>query len=321
MQAVMIYETGDPNVLRYESTALPEPGPGEARVKIEAAGLNFIDVYQRCGQYKIRVPSILGMEGAGTVDAVGPDVPDLVPGDRVAFAMHRGAYAEHTVIPVDRLVPVPDGIETSQAAAVMLQGMTAHYLTHSTYPLRSGETALIHAAAGGVGHLLVQIAKRRGARVIGTASTEAKAALAREMGADAVILYTEADFEEEVKRLTDGKGVHVVYDSVGKMTFEKGLRCLRPRGYMVLFGQSSGPVPAVEMSALARKSLFVTRPGLADHIADRHELLVRAGDLFRWMAAGELRVSIDRTFPLAQAPAAHRYLEDRQTKGKVLLIP
>lgn len=321
MQAVMIYETGDPTVLRYESTALPEPGPGEARVKIEAAGLNFIDVYQRCGQYKIRVPSILGMEGAGTVDAVGPDVPDLVPGDRVAFAMHRGAYAEYTVIPVDRLVPVPDGIETSQAAAVMLQGMTAHYLTHSTYPLRSGETALIHAAAGGVGHLLVQIAKRRGARVIGTASTEAKAALAREMGADAVILYTEADFEEEVKRLTDGKGVHVVYDSVGKMTFEKGLRCLRPRGYMVLFGQSSGPVPAVEMSALARKSLFVTRPGLADHIADRHELLVRAGDLFRWMAAGELRVSIDRTFPLAQAPAAHRYLEDRQTKGKVLLIP
>ncbi len=321
MQAVVIHETGDPTVLRYESIPVPQPGPGEARVKIEAAGLNFIDVYQRCGQYKIRVPSILGMEGAGTVDAVGPGVPDLLPGDRVAFAMHRGAYAEYTVIPADRLVPVPDEIEISQAAAVMLQGMTAHYLTHSTYPLQSGETALIHAAAGGVGHLLVQIAKRCGARVIGTASTEAKAALAREVGADAVILYTEADFEEEVKRLTDGKSVHVVYDSVGKTTFEKGLRCLRPRGYMVLFGQSSGPVPAVEMSALARKSLFVTRPGLADHIADRQELLARAGDLFRWMAAGELRVSIDRTFPLAEAPAAHRYLQDRQTKGKVLLIP
>jgi NADPH2:quinone reductase len=203
----------------------------------------------------------------------------------------------------------------------MLQGMTAHYLAHSTYPLQPGETALIHAAGGGVGHLLVQMAKRRGARVIGTASTEAKAALAREVGADEVILYTEADFEEEVKRLTDGEGVHVVYDSVGKTTFEKGLRCLRRRGYMVLFGQSSGLVPAVEMNALARKSLFVTRPGLADHIADQQELLVRAGDLFRWMAAGELRVSIDKTFPLAEAPAAHRYLEDRQTKGKVLLIP
>jgi NADPH:quinone reductase len=321
MQAIVIQEIGDPNVLRYQSVPVPEPGPGEARVKIEAAGLNFIDVYQRGGQYKIRVPAILGMEGAGTVDAVGSEVPDLLPGDRVAFAMHRGAYAEYAVIPAERLVPVPDEIETGHAAAVMLQGMTAHYLTHSTYPVRSGETALIHAAAGGVGHLLVQIAKLRGARVIGTASTEEKAALAREAGADEMILYTKADFEDQVGRLTGGKGVHVVYDSVGKTTFEKGLRCLRPRGYMVLFGQSSGPVPTVEMSALARKSLFVTRPGLADHIADRQELLARAGDLFRWMAAGELRVSIDRTFPLAEAPAAHRYLEDRQTKGKVLLIP
>jgi NADPH:quinone reductase len=321
MQAIVIQEIGDPTVLRYQSVPVPEPGPGEARVKIEAAGLNFIDVYQRGGQYKIRVPAILGMEGAGTVDAVGSEVPDLLPGDRVAFAMHRGAYAEYAVIPAERLVPVPDEIETGHAAAVMLQGMTAHYLTHSTYPVRSGETALIHAAAGGVGHLLVQIAKLRGARVIGTASTEEKAALAREAGADEMILYTKADFEDQVGRLTGGKGVHVVYDSVGKTTFEKGLRCLRPRGYMVLFGQSSGPVPTVEMSALARKSLFVTRPGLADHIADRQELLARAGDLFRWMAAGELRVSIDRTFPLAEAPAAHRYLEDRQTKGKVLLIP
>lgn len=321
MQAVVIHEIGDASVLRHESVLVPEPGPRAARVKIEAAGLNFIDVYQRSGLYKISLPAILGMEAAGTVDAVGPEVPDFEPGDRVAFAMHRGAYADYAVVPVEKLVPVPEGVESRQVAAVMLQGMTAHYLAHSTYPLQPGETALIHAAGGGVGHLLLQIAKRRGARVIGTASTEAKAALAREVGADEVILYTEADFEEEVKRLTDGKGVHVVYDSVGQTTFEKGLRCLRPRGYMVLFGQSSGPVPPVEMNALARKSLFVTRPGLADHIADRQELLARAGDLFQWVAAGELRVSIDRTFPLSEAPAAHQYLEGRHTRGKVLLIP
>jgi NADPH:quinone reductase len=241
MQAVVIHEIGDPTVLSYESLPLPEPGPGQARVKIEAAGLNFIDVYQRTGLYKIRLPAILGLEAAGTIDAIGPEVPDLEPGDRVAFAMQRGAYADYAVVPVERLVPVPEEIGTRQAAAVMLQGMTAHYLGHSTYPLRSGETALIHAAGGGVGHLLVQMAKRRGARVIGTASTEAKAALAREVGADEVILYTETDFEEEVKRLTDGKGVHVVYDSVGKTTFEKGLRCLQPRGYLVLFGPAGRP--------------------------------------------------------------------------------
>jgi NADPH:quinone reductase len=321
MQAVVSHDVGDPTVLRYESVPLPEPGPGQARVKIEAAGLNFIDVYQRSGLYKIRLPAVLGMEAAGTVDAIGPEVPELEPGTRVAYAMHLGAHAEYAVVPAERLVPIPEAIGTRQAAAVMLQGMTAHYLAHSTYPLRPGETALIHAAGGGVGQLLVQLAKRCGARVIGTASTEAKADLAREAGADEMILYTEVDFEEEVKRLTGGKGVHVVYDSVGKTTFEKGLRCLQPRGYMVLFGQSSGQVPAVEITALARKSLFVTRPGLLDHIADRQALLARAGDLFQWMAAGELRVSIDQVFPLSEAAAAHRYLEGRCTRGKVLLIP
>ena len=321
MRAIVISEFGGPAVLRLESVPVPDPGPGQVRLKIEAAGLNFIDVYQRLGLYRLRLPAVLGMEAAGTVDVIGPEVPDLEPGTRVAYAMHSGAYAEYAVVPAGRLVPIPEEIETRQAAAVMLQGMTAHYLAHSTYPLRPGQTVLIHAAGGGVGQLLVQLAKRNGARVIGTASTEEKAALARKAGADEMILYTQADFEEEVKRLTGGKGVHVVYDSVGETTFEKGLRCLKPRGYMVLFGQSSGPVPALELTALARKSLFVTRPGLAHHIADRQELLARAGDLFQWMAAGELRVSIDQVFSLSEAAAAHRYLEGRHTKGKVLLIP
>ena len=321
MRAIVISEFGGPAVLRLESVPVPDPGPGQVRLKIEAAGLNFIDVYQRLGLYRLPLPAVLGMEAAGTVDVIGPEVPDLEPGTRVAYAMHSGAYAEYAVVPAGRLVPIPEEIETRQAAAVMLQGMTAHYLAHSTYPLRPGQTVLIHAAGGGVGQLLVQLAKRNGARVIGTASTEEKAALARKAGADEMILYTQADFEEEVKRLTGGKGVHVVYDSVGETTFEKGLRCLKPRGYMVLFGQSSGPVPALELTALARKSLFVTRPGLAHHIADRQELLARAGDLFQWMAAGELRVSIDQVFSLSEAAAAHRYLEGRHTKGKVLLIP
>ena len=321
MRAIVISEFGGPAVLRLESVPVPDPGPGQVRLKIEAAGLNFIDVYQRLGLYRLPLPAVLGMEAAGTVDVIGPEVPDLEPGTRVAYAMHSGAYAEYAVVPAGRLVPIPEEIETRQAAAVMLQGMTAHYLAHSTYPLRPGQTVLIHAAGGGVGQLLVQLAKRNGARVIGTASTEEKAALARKAGADEMILYTQADFEEEVKRLTGGKGVHVVYDSVGETTFEKGLRCLKPRGYMVLFGQSSGPVPAVDLTALARKSLFVTRPGLAHHIADRQELLARAGDLFQWMAAGELRVSIDQVFSLSEAAAAHRYLEGRHTKGKVLLIP
>lgn len=321
MRAVVIHDVGDPTVLSYESVPLPKPGPGEARVKIEAAGLNFIDIYQRLGLYKMRLPAVLGMEAAGTVDAIGANVPNLKPGDRVAYAMHRGAYAEYAVVPAERLVPIPEKIGTRQAAAVMLQGMTAHYLTHSTYPIRPGETALVHAAGGGVGQLLVQLAKRGGAWVIGTASTEEKARLAIEAGADQAIVYTHVDWEDQVRRLTDGKGVHVVYDSVGKTTFETGLRCLRPRGTMVLFGQSSGPVPTVETAALARGSLFVTRPGLPDHIADRQELLTRAGDLFGWVAAGELEVSIDQVFPLAEVSSAHLYLEERKTKGKVLLIP
>ncbi|RME42048.1 MAG: quinone oxidoreductase [Chloroflexi bacterium] len=322
MKAIRIHEYGGPEVLRYEDIPMPEPGAGEARVKLEAAGLNFIDVYHRMGRYPVEPPITPGVEGAGVVDAVGPGVSDLKPGDRVVYAMQMGSYAEYAVVPAWKLVPIPDNIDTQQAAAVMLQGMTAHYLTHSTYPLHPGDTALVHAAAGGVGLLLVQIAKRRGARVIGTVSTEEKARLAREAGADEIILYTQVDFEEETKRLTDGKGVDVVYDSVGKTTFDKGLNCLRPRGYMVLYGQSSGPVPPLDPQVLnAKGSLFLTRPSLGHYAADRAEIMQRAGDLFQWMSAGELKVRIDQTFPLAEAGEAHRYLEGRKTKGKVLLIP
>ncbi len=322
MKAIRVHQFGGPEALSYEEISPPEPGPDEARVRIEAAGVNFIDIYQRTGQYRGQLPLTLGMEAAGVVDAVGPGVSDVKSGDRVAYAMQQGSYAEYATVPAWKLVPVPDGIDLRLAAAVMLQGMTAHYLTHSTYPLQPGDTALVHAAAGGVGLLLVQLAKRRGARVIGTVSTEEKARLAREAGADEVILYTQADFEVEVKRLTDGKGVNVVYDSVGKTTFDKSLNCLRPRGYMVLYGQSSGAVPPFDPQVLnARGSLFLTRPSLGHYVADRTELLGRANDLFRWMAAGELNVRIDQTFPLAEAAAAHRYMEARQSKGKVLLIP
>ncbi len=322
MRAVRINEFGGPEALSLESIAMPDPGPLAARVKVEAAGLNFIDVYQRSGFYPVRLPFTLGMEAAGTVDAVGSEVTDLQPGDRVAYAMVLGSYAECAIVPAEKLVLIPDGIDTQQAAAVMLQGMTAHYLSHSTYPIQPGDTALIHAAAGGVGQLLVQLAKKRGAHVLATVSTEEKARLAREAGADRVILYTEVDFEEEVQRLTRGAGVDVVYDSVGKATFEKGLDCLRPRGYMVLFGQSGEPVPPVSPGTLLGKgSLYLTRPGLGNYIAERQELLQRAEDLFQWMAAGELKVRIDQQYPLAEADEAHRYLQGRKTKGKVLLIP
>jgi NADPH2:quinone reductase len=322
MKAVRVHQFGGPEALSYDEISLPEPGPGEARVKIEAAGVNFIDIYQRTGQYRGQLPLTLGMEAAGVVDAVGPGVSDVKPGDRVAYAMQQGSYAGYAAVPAWKLVPVPDDVDLWQAAAVMLQGMTAHYLTHSTYPLQPGDTALVHAAAGGVGLLLVQLAKRRGTRVIGTVSTEEKARLAREAGADEVILYTRTDFETEVKRLTDGKGVNVVYDSVGKTTFDKSLNCLRPRGYMVLYGQSSGVVPPFDPQVLnAKGSLFLTRPSLGHYVADRTELLGRADDLLRWMAAGELSVRVDQTFPLAETAAAHRYMEGRQTKGKVLLIP
>lgn len=322
MKAIRVNEFGGPEALNYESIGVPDLGPMAARVKVEAAGLNFIDVYQRSGFYPVPLPFTLGMEAAGTVDAVGPEVTDLEPGDRVAYAMELGSYAEYATVPAAKLVSIPDGIDTQQAAAAMLQGMTAHYLSHSTYPIQPGDTALIHAAAGGVGQLLVQLAKRRGAHVLATVSTDEKARLAREAGADQIILYTEVDFEEEVKRLTDGAGVDVVYDSVGEATFDKGLDCLKPRGYMVLFGQSGGPVAPVSPGTLAGKgSLYLTRPGLGNYVAERQELMQRAGDLFKWMAAGELKVRVDQAFPLDEADEAHRYLEGRKTKGKVLLIP
>jgi NADPH2:quinone reductase len=317
-----VREYGGPEVLQYEETPLCKPGTGDARVRIEAAGVNYIDVYQRTGLYPRQLPFTPGREAAGVVDAVGPGVAELKPGDRVAYAIHQGSYAQYALVPAAKLVPVPDSIDTLLAAAAMLQGMTAHYLTHSIYSLHPGDTVLVHAAAGGVGLLLVQMAKRRGARVIGTVSTAEKARLARKVGADEVILYTHTDFEAEISRLTDGSGVNVVYDSVGKTTFSKSLNCLRPRGYMVLYGHSSGPVPPLDPHELYSKgSLFLTRPGLVHYVSDREELLRRASDLFEWMTAGELQVRIDRTFPLAEAGQAHRYLEGRKTMGKMLLIP
>ncbi len=322
MRAIRIHGYGGPEVLRYEDVALSEPGAGEARVKIDAVGINYIDIYQRKGQYPDPLPVIPGREAAGVIDAVGPGVSDLTPGTRVVYAMHVGAYAEYAVVPARRLVPIPDAIDVRQAAAVMLQGLTAHYLTHSTYPLHPGDCALVHAAAGGVGLLLIQMAKRRGARVIGTVSTKEKARLAREAGADEVVLYTQADFEAETKRLTNDQGVNVVYDSVGQTTFDKSLNCLKPRGYMVLYGQSSGPVPPFNPQVLSAKgSVFLTRPNLMHYTLDRAELLKRAGDLFEWITAGTLTVRIDATFPLAEAAVAHRCLEERKTKGKLLLIP
>jgi NADPH2:quinone reductase len=322
MHAICIHEHGGPEALRYEAVSTSEPGAGEARVRIEAAGLNYIDVYHRTGLYpSTNMPFTPGMEGAGVVEAVGPSVTEVNVGDRVAYAMHQGSYTEAAIVPSGVLVPLPDSIDTQSAAAAMLQGMTAHYLTRSTYPLSTGDTALVHAAAGGVGLLLIQMAKTLGARVFGTVSTPEKAQLAKDAGADEVILYTQTDFEAEVKRLTDGQGVDVVYDSVAKTTFDKSLNCLRPRGYLALFGQSSGPVPPFDLSRLSRGSLFITRPGLGHHAADREELMGRAGDLFEWISSGTLKLRIDRTFPLQDAADAHRALEGRQTTGKVLLIP
>jgi len=322
MKAVRVHKHGGPEVLTYEEIPIPDPKAGEALVKIEAIGLNFIDVYQRTGLYQLPLPFTLGREAAGTVDAVGPNATEVKVGDRVAYAMEPGAYAEYAVVPAWKLVPVPAKLDSRTAAATMLQGMTAHYLTHSTYPLKQGETALVHAAAGGVGLLLIQIAKRRGARVIGTVSTEEKAGLAKAAGADEVILYSRVDFGAEVKRLTGGAGVHVVYDSVGQTTFEKSLDCLRPRGCLALFGQSSGPVPPFDLGKLATKgSLFVTRPTLLHFMSDRSELLDRTSDLFEWIAAGQLKIRIDKSFPLAEVAEAQRQLEARKTTGKVILIP
>jgi NADPH:quinone reductase len=322
MKAVRVHQCGGPEVLTYEDIPVPEPKAGEARVKIEASGVNYIDIYQRTGLYPLPTPFTPGTEGAGIVDAVEPGVTEVKKGDRVAYAMIPGSYAEYAVVPAARLIPVPPSIDTRSAAALMLQGMTAHYLTHSTYALKKGDTALIHAAAGGVGLLLVQIAKQRGATVIGTVSTEAKASLAREAGANHLILYTQSDFLVEVKKITDGRGVNVVYDSVGQTTFEKSLDCLRPRGYLVLFGQSSGPVSPFDPGKLAAKgSLFLTRPSLAHYTLDRAELLQRANDVFNWTASGKLKLRIEEALPLKEAAEAHRQLGGRKTTGKVILLP
>lgn len=322
MQAIRVHQTGGPEALHLEETSLPELGPGEALVKVEAAGVNFIDTYQRAGLYPLPAPFSLGMEGAGVVEAVADDVTSVKPGDRVAWCMVRGAYAEFAAVPAEMLAPIPAAMSTETAAAAMLQGMTAHFLTTSTYPLKPGDSALVHAAAGGVGLLLVQLAKRAGAVVYGTVGSQSKAELARQAGADEVILYQEVDFATEVRRLTGGRGVDVVYDSVGAATFDKSLNCLRPRGLMVLFGQSSGPVPPLDLQVLNQKgSLFVTRPYLGHYMLDRRELISRAADVFILAVAGELTVRIDRTLPLSEAAQAHRLLESRQTAGKLLLIP
>ena len=323
MKAIRVNEYGGPEVLSYEDVPDPEPGPGQARVRLAASGVNFIDVYQRTGVYPMDLPFIAGQEGAGEVEAVGEGVEEISPGDFVAFAGVPGAYAEYVVAPAERLVPFNvTYVEARMAAAVMLQGMTAHYLTHSTFPVQEGQSVLVHAAAGGVGLLLCQLAKMRGATVIGTAGTEEKAKLAKGAGADEVILYTEQDFVEETKRITDGEGVHVVYDSVGKDTFDGGLDSLRPRGYMVLFGGSSGQVPPIDLQILNQKgSLFVTRPKLADHTATREELLWRAESLFTWIGQNNLDVRIGGTYKLSEADGAHRDLEGRKTTGKLILIP
>jgi NADPH2:quinone reductase len=322
MRAVRVHESGGPEVLAVDDLEVPEPGPGEIRVRIEAAGLNFIDTYHRSGGYPVELPASIGVEAAGAVDAVGPDVNTISKGDRVAYTGQRGAYAELQVVPVDTVVTVPDEVDTSTAAAALLQGMTAHFLTHDTYPVQAGDTALIHAAAGGAGHLLTQVSKLMGARVIATCGTKEKADLVRGFGADEVVVYTEERFTDAVKRFTDGRGVDVVFDGVGEATFLKGLTCLRRRGTMILYGQASGPAGPLDPQELNRLgSLFLTRPSLFHYIAEREDLERRAGDLFGWIVNGEVRVRIDRTFALEEAADAHRYLEARMTHGKVLIIP
>jgi NADPH:quinone reductase len=322
MKAIQVQKNGGPEVLTLVDIPAPRPKPNEAVVKISAAGINFIDVYIRDGHYPSTLPFIIGQEGSGIVSEVGADVKTFKPGDRVAYTGIRGSYAEYAAVPADRLVLLPPGITEQQAAAAMLQGITAHYLVHDTYPLKKGETALIHAAAGGVGLLLVQMAKNIGARVIATVGTQEKAKLAREAGADDVILYAQQDFEVETKRLTDGKGVHVVYDGVGKTTFDKDLEVLRPRGYLVLFGASSGPVPPFDLAKLAQKgSLFVTRPTIVHYIAAHEELQKRATDVLSMIATGKIKLRIEHIYPLKEAQQAHRDLEARKTTGKLLLIP
>jgi NADPH2:quinone reductase len=319
VRAIRVHRAGGPEELKLEQIDAPEPGPGQARVRIEFSGVNFIDVYHRNGMYNVKLPLTPGSEAAGVVDAVGDGVTDVRVGDRVAYAMHLGSYAEQAVVDAWKRVPVPAEVSLEVAAAAMLQGMTAQYLTRSTFPLQPGQSALVHAAAGGVGLLLVQMAKRLGARVIGTVSTQAKARLARAAGADQVVIYARESFKEAARAFTDGKGVDVVYDSVGKTTFEESLDSLRPRGLMVLFGQSSGFPPPFDLAQLQRKgSLYITRPSLAQYTADRAELLARASDLFTMIAEG-LDVRIDHVLPLERAAEAHRLLESRATAGKLLL--
>jgi NADPH:quinone reductase len=322
MKAIRITETGGPEVMRLEELPTPEPQAGQILVRVEAAGVNYIDTYQRSGQYKVPLPYVMGLEGAGVVEAAGSGVSGIDKGARVAWTNLPGGYATHAVVPAAKAVPLPDGITSQQGAAAMLQGMTAHYLAHSTFPLRRGDACVVHAGAGGVGLLLTQMARRIGARVFTTVSTDEKAALSKEAGADEVILYTKEDFKDAVRRLTEGKGVRVVYDSVGRDTFEKSLDCLAPRGMLVLFGQSSGAVPPFDAQVLSAKgSLFMTRPTLAHYTATREELLSRARDVFAWIADGTLKVRIGATFPLADAAKAHAELQGRRTTGKVLLLP
>lgn len=320
MKAIRVHTPGGPEAMLLQEVSPPQPGAGEVRVNLKAIGVNYIDIYHRTGFYKLPLPFTPGMEGAGLVDAVGEGVTEVRVGDRVAYAMHAGAYAEQALVPAWKLAPLPEALSFELGAAIMLQGMTAHYLARSTFPLGEGHRVLVHAAAGGVGLLLVQIAKRLGATVYGTVGSAAKAELALAAGADAAILYNEVDFAEEVRRLTGGKGLHVVYDSVGQTTFQGSLKSLAPRGYLVSFGQSSGPVPAVETGALAAAgSVFLTRPSLAHYMLSRAEILERTSALFTWMATGQLDVRIDSSYPLAQVAEAHRRLESRLSTGKIIL--
>jgi len=320
MKAIVVHECGGPEQMRFEDAPMPAVGAGQARVKLSYSGVNFIDIYFRMGLYKADLPMIVGQEACGVVESLGDGVTEVAVGDRVAYAGPRGSYAEYAVVPAWQLVKVPAGVADDLAAAAMLQGMTAHYLTHSTFPLQQGQTCLVHAAAGGAGQCIVQMAKRRGARVIATVGSEAKAELARESGADEVILYDQVDFAAETRRLTEGKGVDVVYDSVGASTFVKSIDSLKPRGMMVTFGNASGPVPAVEPLLLSAKgSLFLTRPTLAHHVATREELLWRAGDVLSWIANGDLRLRVHKTYALSEAREAQEDLASRKTTGKLLL--
>lgn len=322
MKAIQIYETGGPEKLQLAELPIPEPGAGQVLIRVEAVGVNFIEIYFRKGTYKAALPLTPGSEAAGTVEKVGPGVAGFAEGDAVASVGVLGSYAEYAIVPVSQLVKIPAGLSMEQAAAAMLQGMTAHYLAYSAFPLKAGDTALVHAGAGGVGLLLTQLARRIGARVIATVSTAAKAELSREAGADEVILYTQQDFQPEVRRLTDGKGVDVVYDGVGRTTFEGSLNCLRPRGLLALFGASSGPVPPFDLIQLSGKgSLYVTRPTLWHYVATRAELEWRAGDVLGWAAAGELKLRTEHVYPLTEAGQAQIDLEGRKTTGKILLEP